>query len=271
MAKRERQVYLKTLIFGPPKVGKTVLAGSAHLDERMNPVLILDFEGGLDSLMDMATVVDVDLIDEDIAALDFDNEIAAYRIQSWEDYEVARDFLRKGDHPFQTVVLDSITEANEAFFLENLQDAFEHGDKDDPDMTTWGDYTKIQNSMGRILRLFVHLPMHVILIAHDKERLQNKLMITGPALLPKRLAGAVAGMCNQTVFLTHDAHTGERMLLLDKEVRKDVEVGGRYGTSEYQAPSAIYEPTATDILDVVLGMYEDVLDEEEVIEEEGEE
>lgn len=77
---------LKLLIYGPPGAGKTTLAGSGP-----SP-LIVDLDKGTLALLGRVGV-------------------QVFAPNTWEELGALFVFLRRGEHPFQTIVIDSITEA----------------------------------------------------------------------------------------------------------------------------------------------------------------
>src|SRR3954451_5110087 len=69
--------YIKGLVFAPAGAGKTGLLGTAQEDDRTHPMLLLDFEGGSESLAGL----DIDIVP----------------IRSWEDYNDVYEALADGD------------------------------------------------------------------------------------------------------------------------------------------------------------------------------
>lgn len=84
--------YLNALIYGLSGVGKTTLAGSADLVPDMRPVLVIDIEGGTLSLRRIAP------------------DVKTVRVETWKQMQQVYDALLVEDHPYQTVILDSLTE-----------------------------------------------------------------------------------------------------------------------------------------------------------------
>src|ERR1700760_2225712 len=96
--------FLKALFFGPSGAGKTHMLGTATEDPRTSPMLLIDFEGG----------------DETLAGLDID----VAPVRSWEDYnevygplleekdwEIPGSSLKKGEL-YRSVGIDSISETH---------------------------------------------------------------------------------------------------------------------------------------------------------------
>src|SRR5690606_28664772 len=113
--------FLKILLYGYPGIGKTVLAATANDDPRMSPALLVDFEGGTLSIADK----DVDVV----------------RVTAFKQFNEVYDFLRSGQHPYKTVILDSITEIQKLNMYGIMQAALATNPARDPDMPRideWG-------------------------------------------------------------------------------------------------------------------------------------
>src|SRR5687768_12177741 len=91
IGKPEDVTHFKGLIFAPPGNGKTFMLGTLNDDERTAPALILDFEGGAQTLVGR---------DIDVA-----------RIRDWQDFEEAHDELEAPEAPWKSVGVDSLSEA----------------------------------------------------------------------------------------------------------------------------------------------------------------
>jgi hypothetical protein len=130
---------LKALFFGPSKSGKTTLAGTAP------KVLFLDVEGGTMSLRSK----DVDV----------------FPIKTWADVDDALKTLTLEKHPWQSVVIDSITQLQEvAGEVAGLNAAIAAGD--DPRRAYGGVGAMVRH---KILQ-FNNLPMNVVFLAQLRER-----------------------------------------------------------------------------------------------------
>ena len=85
-----KDVRLNILIYGLTDVGKTTLLGSAQRCRATSPTLLLDVEGGTQSLAGDA--------------------IEIFRPQSFSDIQEVYDFLRYDNKTYKSVGIDSITE-----------------------------------------------------------------------------------------------------------------------------------------------------------------
>src|SRR3954470_23962049 len=84
--------FCKGLVFSPAGNGKTTFLGTAQEDPRTAPMLLLDFEGGTESL---------DGLDIDVAP-----------IHSWEDYDEVFEMLLSEEHGYRSLGVDSVSETH---------------------------------------------------------------------------------------------------------------------------------------------------------------
>lgn len=223
---------LKMLVWGPPGVGKTVFLGTAGLDPRTAPVLILDFEGGTQSLKGM---------DE--------SNIDVIRITSWQDLNDAVKLIGK-ENRWKTIVIDSISELHIYTLLDILDRA--KNSRQDPDMLQQGDYGKAVVQMRRIVRTFRDMDTHLIMTAHSKQDTDPR---EGTIILPS-MAGSVAheipGMLEVSAYmtLTEDPKTKSRGRALVLKNYPKVRAKCR---TPYDAdvPNEIPNPTVTKLLDAL--------------------
>ncbi len=236
--------YCKALIFAPAGAGKTVLLGTAQEDERTFPMLLLDFEGGTESL----------------AGLDIDT----VPIRSWEDYNEAYEALANGDtldfeddgdgysidfSAYKSLGIDSISETHKFALLEILRK--EGASRRDPDLVEQGDYGRATTQMRRLLREFRDLDMHVFFAAHAKETdIPREGRVRVPDLAGQ-LAEEVSGLMSIAGYLAqYEEDDGElhRSLLLHSFPKFRIKARTRWGVT---APQEIIDPTIAKILDAL--------------------
>lgn len=133
----------------------------------------------------------------------------AWRIDSSKDLVEAYDYLKKGQHEYQTVVLDSITEIHRMLVDEHAGQILskQTSSKQSSGYGMWND---VQRAMGRFLRYFRDLPMHTIYTALEIEEkdITGKRIFT-PDLFGKmsaRLAGYVDAVFYYTIQIKKDGN-----------------------------------------------------------------
>jgi hypothetical protein len=148
------------LIYGDWGVGKTFLAGQADSVPEMRKVLFIDMEGGTLSLR------------KDFPRVDL------VRCTSWRELQSVYNALYAGGHPYKTIVIDSLTEAQkfnlDQIMIDLIQKSAER-DLDIPGLQEWG---KNQNQIRKFVRGFRDLPVNTIftaLMKEDKDRMQRPI------------------------------------------------------------------------------------------------
>lgn len=232
--------YAKTLIFAPPGNGKTYLLGTAQEDERTSPMLLLDFEGGTETL----------------AGLDID----VVPIQGWDDYNEVYEILASGEHwnldgsslgegeTYKSLGIDSVSETH-VWALLQILDA--KGDsRKEPDLIQLDDYGVATTQMRRLLREFRDLPLHVFYTAHAKDDEERGV---GRVKVPKmagQMADELVGLVSICGYLaiTEDEETGQdqRVLLLQNYVGFRVKARVPWG---HELPDELVDPTVSALLD----------------------
>lgn len=224
----------KHLYFGPPGHGKTRLVGSAAQDERTAPILILDFEGGTDSLAGMPG-----------EGTDYFIE----RVRTWEDYNTQFARLQANDEGFKSTGVDSAAETHIGALLTILDQ--EKNRRNDKDALQIQDYGKAMIQMRRFVREFRDLDMHVFFTAHSKEETDPREgLVTVPSFSGK-MAYEIPGMLSLSGYLalaTDDEGKTYQSLLLNNYAKIRTKVRMPWGVPP---PDEIDHPTVTRIFDIL--------------------
>lgn len=166
---------LNILIYGDSGTGKTTLAGSADDVPEMRNVLLVDLEGGTESLR-----------------VEYPN-VDTVRVQSWKQMQSVYDDLHRGSHGYNTVVVDSLTECQKfnmytimTELVDRKTDDNKYVDPDIPSVREWG---KNIEQMRKFVRAMRDLPIHTIFTCLEQERKDDK---TGATKVKPSLSGKLA-------------------------------------------------------------------------------
>lgn len=181
---KDRPANLNILIYGESGVGKTRLAGSADDVPEMRSVLVIDFEGGTETLKHSYPNCDT------------------VRVESWKDVQGVYDELYAGNHKYRTVILDSLTEIqkfNMYNVMQKLIEQNENRDVDVPSMREWGINLE---QMRKFVRAFRDLPMNTIFTALMVSEKDQKTGLTVKEVhLSGKLKKEVAAFLDIVVFM----------------------------------------------------------------------
>jgi len=131
-------------------------------------------------------------------------------IQSWEDLRKACAEIVEGNHPFKTVILDTIDNAYK-FCTEYILAKFkvEH----ESDLGYGKGYALVNNEFQRVLTKLAFLPYGLFLISHAKEievdSRTGKYMRVVPTL-PDKARKIVLGMADMVLFCDLEAVSGDK-------------------------------------------------------------
>ena len=167
----EQPASFNMLIYGNSGVGKTQLAGSADAVPELRRVLFIDVEGGTLTLRNTPY-----------------NEVEVVRVRSWQEMEDVYKELSIPGHGFNTVVIDSLTEAQKMSMdriMRKLVEEDEDRDVDVPGIREWN--INIEQTR-KYVRKFRDLPVNTIFTALEHS---DKNMIRGTTRRKPSLSGKV--------------------------------------------------------------------------------
>lgn len=170
-----------TLIYGPPKIGKSTFAS------RFPDALFLECEPGL-------------------------NELQVYKIPTytWEDFLAACSLIAAGEHKFKTIVVDT---ADNAFKMCSDAICAKHGVEYEGDLSHGKGWAFVKNEWHRVLTRLASLPYGLVLISHalDKriETRTGEYTKTQPSL-PDRARHVVLGLVDMILFCDTLSHKDDR-------------------------------------------------------------
>ena len=169
---------LKFIIYAPPGHGKTVLLGSCTDDERTWPCLFADFEAGLKSIKSKVRRLVLPGKNRSnpkgYPVLGTVDPIPGYvdvvQIKVWEDFETLAEYVGNvEDHPYKTVIFDSLSEMNYLNMNQVLDEATKIDLKHDGDILEQRDYLRSSNQMRKMIRFFRDLDMHIVFSAAAQQ------------------------------------------------------------------------------------------------------
>lgn len=216
------------LIYGVSGSGKTTLCGTAEDTEHGRDVLYIDLEGGTMSIGDRPN-------------------ISVFRPKQWEDIQKIYQALVSEDHSFQTVILDSLSEA-QTLALKSVI-----GQKDAVTQQDWGKTNDKILTLVRSFRTLTHTKgIHTIFTALERE---TKDEITGavrigPALTPGSSTNVGAAV-DSIGYLTWNEKTGKRILHLAGTGRFVAKI--RQPPTERRVPDSMENPSLATLINGLRG------------------
>ena len=160
-----------TLVYGPPKIGKSTFAS------RFPNALFFECEPGLGEL-----------------------EVFKVPTYSWADFLAACKLVAAGDHPFKTIVVDTVDNAFK-FCSEHIcaQQKIDY----EGDLEHGKGWAFVKNEWHRVLTRLASLPYGLVLISHavDKQiKTRTEEYTKTQPSLPDRARNVVLGLVDIILF-----------------------------------------------------------------------
>jgi phage nucleotide-binding protein len=182
--------FIKMVVYGKPKVGKTTFAGSVP------DVLLVDCEMGTMSVRGKG--------------------IKAARIKSYDDINLLYWFLRKGKHNFKGVAIDTLTSLQGMCLDFVMKEAAEQDLNKDVNMPERRDWGKLSVVMQDMILQFRNLPMHVVFTAHERSRTDDE----GDTEVSEQLTPGVQSVLNGAVDIIGRLYVKETEDKKGKRIRE---------------------------------------------------
>lgn len=248
--------YLKILLYGQAGSTKTRTAGTAALDDRLAPVLMLEQGGNPLSLRKYPKRPDIIHIDK----LEEYNPFYAW-LSSGQPKDDPVVKLFDLHPPYRTLVIDSITEV-QRYSFGTVTGNVRAGPGTIPAQVERQHFNKVLGQMTTFARLFFELPMHVILTSLEREdKDETTGLISYKPLIWGQSAGEVAGYAYLVARLVHRAKLQGKDLRLVEDGITDETVSvalftptGKYVAKDQYGCMGPYmaDPTIPKMLDLLL-------------------
>lgn len=221
---RRADTSFSMLLFGNPKVGKTLLAGTAMDVEALQPVLVLAIEDGSSVLAN--AYEDIDVIE----------------ISDWKTAAAVIEKVASGETKYKTVIVDTLGELQ-----EHMKDHLEGGN--DTGAMRIQDWGTLKSHTVNVVKMLHRSSVNSIFISHaDKVKDEETGRVTiQPYLLGKGSLGEVPKVVDIIAYLAvvQDKETKSNIRVLQTESNGKIDAGDRFGKLDAQ----IVEPTFQMIFD----------------------
>jgi hypothetical protein len=179
------EIAFRTLIFGPYGSSKTTIATSAHLSEKLGPVLVIDIDGGLSSVTHHEDLIQVPVH----TPAELDQVINDLQLPNEKRPEILRGV--------RTVVFDSVSAFRDETLVNVTAGQVAKNKRDDQYSPEWKDYGK---TTGLILNKFDairRMKMNLIITAGSTDVMDgDRILSTRPNLNKALLDGLNYRMSN---------------------------------------------------------------------------
>lgn len=184
------------MFYGEPGVGKTHLLGTAQDHKVTSPLLVIDLDGGVQTLRHRQ---DIDVV----------------QVRGWNQlvgvYKDLFDAIPSDGKkfPYGTIGIDTLSEI-QALDLQEVMTAFARiNDKIDADIPDQRGYGKSSAHMRRIVRAFRDLPCNVIFNCHSQSERDNNMRLLNQPKLVGKLRIDIPGFLDIVGYMSTVTEGGE--------------------------------------------------------------
>jgi len=206
----ESAKYLKMLVYGFPKVGKTTFAGTAP-----NPLFIA-VEPGI-----------VTLVKNEENRERFKN-VRWIGCKNIEALNVITQSLRAGQVPDrETVVLDTLSEFEDKVLQSYMNKVVADGKKDNLWNPEWPEYKAVTGMLKQAILELRDLPRHVVVLCHlrdDPDKSRGGMNVYRPDLMPK-LGNSLTAMFNLVGYMFKEDVNGQPVVKMRVEPTPNIVAG----------------------------------------------
>lgn len=200
------------LLFGAPKTGKTLLAGTASEVEALSPILVLAVEDGSSVLANAHS--DIDVIE----------------IEDWPTAAKVIQAVAEGKTKYKTIVVDTLGELQ-----EHMKNHITKDGEQDMRIQDWG---TIKDNTVNVVKLLHRSPVNSIFITHsERQKDENTGTVsTQPVLLGKASLGEVPKVVDIIAYLAvaQNKETKENVRVLQTGTDGKIDAGDRFGKLDFQ-------------------------------------
>lgn len=111
-------------------------------------------------------------------------EVKIFPIEIWTDIDLAFWYLKKGDHDYETVVIDTTTSLAQLCMKFVLGEEASHDPTKDPNMPGRREWGKVGELMRTQILDFRNLPMHVVFLAQERKGFGDDDEDSTPEIFP---------------------------------------------------------------------------------------
>lgn len=180
------------MIYGPPGIGKTWLAGTSILVPALCPVLLIDNDGGSKTVRGKSQFAGISII----------------RVHRFEAYNAIYDLLVENKKGYKTIIIDNLGALHTMAMEYEMEEVCKKDPSREANVPSQREYGIVRAMIHKLIRFYEALPMNLIVTAHaelDKDELTGTTRIR-PAIAGK-LSYEVPGFLDINGYLQTERKT----------------------------------------------------------------